>query len=144
MSEANKALCRRLFEEIWNRRNLAIIDECYASNFTEHTSSGPDFGAGPQAASKLVQFYQSAFPDTRMTIDDMVAEGDRVAVRWTARGTHEGELNGVPPSHNRVTVTGCTVLRVANGKIAEAWQNFDALGMMQQVGALPRTAAGGR
>ncbi len=67
MSEANKALCRRLFEEIWNRRNLAVIDECYASNFTEHTVSGPDFGAGPQAARKLVQFYQSAFPDTRMT-----------------------------------------------------------------------------
>lgn len=139
MSEANKALFRRFIDEVWNRRNLAVIDELFASNYTRHASSSdPDFGTGPDSVRKLVQFYSQAFPDTRFTIDDLVAEGDKVVLRWTARGTHQGALEGAPPSNKRVTVTGTTTARVANGKIAEEWENWDALGMMEQIGILPR------
>jgi steroid delta-isomerase-like uncharacterized protein len=143
MSEANKALCRRFIEEVWNRRNFAAVDELFASSYTRHTSSAdPDFGSGPESVRKLVQHYSDAYPDTRFTIDDLIAEGDKVVMRWTARGTHEGELEGVPPTKRRVTVTGTTTARIANGKIAEEWENWDALGMMQQIGALPRRVAG--
>ncbi len=81
--------------------------------------------------------YRSAFPDTQITIEDQLAEGDMVATRWTARGTHQGELMGVPPSGNRVEVAGITISRIEGGKIEEDWDNYDALGMMQQIGAIP-------
>ena len=81
--------------------------------------------------------YRSAFPDVHMQIEDQIAEGDRVATRWVASGTHEGDLMGINPTGNRVTVAGMTIDRIADGQIAETWDNYDALGMMQQVGAIP-------
>ena len=81
--------------------------------------------------------YRSAFPDMQLTIEDQIAEGDKVVTRWTARGTHQGELMGIPPTGKQATVTGITVGRVANGKFVESWSNFDALGMMQQLGVVP-------
>ena len=81
--------------------------------------------------------YRSAFPDVHMEIEDQIAEGDRVATRWVASGTHEGDLMGISPTGNRVTVAGTTIDRIADGQIAETWDNYDALGMMQQVGAIP-------
>ncbi len=84
-----------------------------------------------------MSLYHGAFPDTQITVEDQIAEGDLVVTRWTARGTHQGELMGVPPSSNRATVEGITINRIADGKIAESWANYDALGMMQQIGAIP-------
>ena len=81
--------------------------------------------------------YRGAFPDAQIIIEDQLAEGDMVATRWTARGTHQGELLGVPPSGNRVEVAGMTISRAEGGKIAEEWNNYDALGLMQQIGAIP-------
>jgi steroid delta-isomerase-like uncharacterized protein len=81
--------------------------------------------------------YLGAFPDAEVTIEDQLAEGDKVVTRWTGRGTHQGELMGVPPSGNRVEVPGITISRIEGGKIVEEWENYDALGMMQAIGAVP-------
>jgi steroid delta-isomerase-like uncharacterized protein len=81
--------------------------------------------------------YRNAFPEIQMTVEDLIAEGDKVVTRWTARGTHQGELMGIPPSGNPVEVTGITIDRIEGGKVVETWANYDALGMMQQVGAVP-------
>jgi steroid delta-isomerase-like uncharacterized protein len=142
MSNANKSLCRRFFEDVWNNRNMAVIDELFADDFVRHAGSEPEFGAGPGSVRNLLNHYSSAFPDTRFTIEDIVAEGDKVVVRWTARGTHQGHLEDIPPSGKPVTVAGTSVVRIANGKMAEVWDNFDALGMLQQIGAVPGRSAG--
>jgi steroid delta-isomerase-like uncharacterized protein len=81
--------------------------------------------------------YFSAFPDTQITIEDLLAEGEKVSTRWTARSTHQGDMMGVPPSGNRVEVPGITISRIEGGKIVEEWDNYDALGMMQSIGAIP-------
>ncbi len=142
MSAENKAVVRRFIEEIWNKRNMAVIDEIFAPNYVNHDPSSPDFGRGPESVRRLTSFYLSAFPDTRFTIDDQISEGDRVLTRWTARGTHQGDLRGIAPTGRKVTVTGMTVSRVSNGKIIEDYENWDALGLMQQLGAIPEQARG--
>jgi predicted ester cyclase len=81
--------------------------------------------------------YRNAFPDVQMHVEDQVAEGDMVVTRWIASGTHQGDLMGIAPTGNRVTVAGTSIERVVNGKIEETWDNYDALGMMQQIGAIP-------
>ncbi|HWQ12081.1 MAG TPA: ester cyclase [Roseiflexaceae bacterium] len=137
-TEANKALVRRWWEEMWNKGNMSILDEVVAVDYDGHPSpTEVDFGRGPEGQKKLVAFYRGAFPDTHMTIEHMVAEGDMVALRWRATGTHTGELMGIPPSGRRAEVTGTQIVRVADGKLAEGWGNFDALGMMIQIGAIP-------
>ena len=81
--------------------------------------------------------YRTAFPDMRITIEDQVAEGDKVVTRWTASGTHQGDLMGIDPTGRRATVTGITIDRISGGKVEETWTNFDAMGMMQQLGVIP-------
>jgi steroid delta-isomerase-like uncharacterized protein len=142
MSEANKALCRRVYEEVWNNRNTAAIDELFAANYINHDPSSPDFGRGPESVRKMLNFYMNAFPDTRFTISDAIAEGDRVVLRWSVRGTHRGELQGIAPTGRQVTLTGTTTFKVANHKLVESYDNWDALGLMQQIGAVPKTMAG--
>jgi steroid delta-isomerase-like uncharacterized protein len=142
MSDANKTICRRVFEDVWNNRNLAVIEELYAANFTVHDPQSPDFGRGPEAARKTVNYYLSAFPDTRFTIDDMVAEGDRVVVRWSVRGTHRGDLGGIVPTGRNVNITGITMYRLSNNKIVEEYENWDAFSLMKQLGAVPAKTAG--
>jgi steroid delta-isomerase-like uncharacterized protein len=137
-TEQNKALVRRYWEEVWNNGNLAVVDELIATDFDGHPLPGePDFGRGPAGQKQLVGMYRTAFPDLRMTIEDLTAEGDRVAVRWIARGTQTGEMMGIPATGKPTTVTGMFLNRLAAGKIAEGWGNFDALGMMQQLGVIP-------
>jgi steroid delta-isomerase-like uncharacterized protein len=137
-TEQNKAIVRRYWEEVWNQGNLAVVDELIASDFDGHPLPGePDFGRGSAGQKQFVDMYRTAFPDLRMTIEDMTAEGDRVAVRWTARGTNTGEMMGMPATGKHATVTGTFFNRLAAGKIAEGWGNFDALGMLQQLGVIP-------
>ena len=142
MSESNKALCRRFFEQVWNNRNLAAIDELFAPNYVRHAGAGPQFGTGPQSVHRLVNYYLGGFPDVRFSIDDLVAEQDKVVLRWTAHATHQGQFEGIQPTGKTVNVNGTTMVRVAGGKIAEAWDSFDALGLLQQLGAFPARAAG--
>ena len=136
MSDANKAVVRRYIEEVWNNRNLSLIDELTASSYVDHDPYNPDV-RGPEGLRQNVSKYQSAFPDLQFTIEDLLAEGDRVVTRFTWSGTHQGTLEGIAPTGRPVSGTATLVSRVADGQIQEDWVNWDALGLMQQIGAIP-------
>ncbi len=133
-TEDNKALVRRVYEEIVNQHNLAT--ELIDPNYVDHVPGFPPV-QGIEGLQQLISIYRNAFPDMQVTIEDLIAEGDKVAARFTFRGTHTGELMGIPPTGKQVTVSALHILRVANGKIVEEWQNSDDLGMMQQLGVVP-------
>jgi len=140
MSEQNKAIVRRVFEELWNQGNLSVADQLFTPNYTHHDSSSADFGHGPESERKRATLYRTAFPDMRLTIEDLIAEGDTVMARWSCHGTHKGDLNGIAPTGKQFTITGVTVARLLNGKLAEGYVNWDALGLMQQLGVVPELA----
>lgn len=133
MSDANKNVIRRLFEEVWNKGNLPVADELFAQNYSHHDSSTPDFGRGPESEKKRVTLYRTAFPDVRLTVEDMIAEGETVTARWSCKGTHRGDLNGIAPTGKQFNISGISVARFTSGKISESWVNWDALGLMQQL-----------
>ncbi len=135
-TEDNKALELRIFEEVWNKGNLAVVDELSDENVVNHNPPGPLL-QGSEAFKQFVLMYRSAFPDTHITIEDQIAEGEKVVTRWTARGTHKGELMGIPPTGKQVTVTGISISHIVGSKVVESWTNFDVLGMMQQLGVVP-------
>ena len=137
MSEKNKTVVRRLFEEVWNKGNLPVTDELFAPNYVHHDSSTPDVGPGPESEKKRATLYRTAFPDLRLTIEDIIAEGETVMARWSCRGTHKGDLSGIAPTGKQFTISGISIARIANGKMAEGWVNWDALGLMQQLGVVP-------
>jgi steroid delta-isomerase-like uncharacterized protein len=141
-TQENKAIGRRAFEEIWNQGNLAAIEELYAANQVSH-GLGMEVPPGTAGLQQFVSIYRTAYPDTHFTVEEQIAEGDKVATRWTATGTHRGELMGIAPTGKRVTVTGIAITRIANGKIVETWNNFDALGQLQQLGVIPAPGQGG-
>jgi steroid delta-isomerase-like uncharacterized protein len=136
MSEENKALARR-WAEILNEGNFDVVEEIYAPDYVSHDPTMPEDVRGVDGAREFYSMYSNAFPDAEITIEEQVAEGDTVATRWTGRGTHQGELMGVPPSGNRVEVMGVTISRIEGDKIVEEWDIYDALGMMQAIGAVP-------
>jgi steroid delta-isomerase-like uncharacterized protein len=135
-SDQNKAIVRRVFEEPW-KGNLDVIDELIAGDYIGRDPAGPEPLRGPEGVKEFVTTYRSAFPDAQITVEQQLAEGELVATRWTARGTHEGELMGIQPTGKQVTVSGLTISRLSNDKIVEEFQNWDTLGMMQQLGAVP-------
>lgn len=137
---ANKEIVRRLVDGVWNDRNFTVVDDFVAADYVGHDPTQPEPIRGPEGFKALVDMYQSAYSETAITIDDQIAEGDRVVTRWTGRGTHTGELMGVAPTGKEVTVSGITISRIANGKIAEEWELMDALGMLVQLGAVPQLA----
>ncbi len=137
MSENNKAIVRRLLEEFWNKGNLSLADELFAPNYEHHDASTPDFGRGPESEKKRATLYRTAFPDVQLTIEDIIAEGETVMTRWSCRGTHKGDLRGIAPTGKQINISGVTIARLANGKFAEGWVNWDALGLMQQLGVVP-------
>ena len=140
MSEENKTVIRRSFEELWNKGNLSVADELFAPNYTHHDPSTPDVGRGPESERKRVTLYHTAFPDLKLTIEDIIAEGEMVMARWSCRGTHKGDLRGIAPTGKQFTITGVSVARFTGGKMAEGWINWDALGLMQQLGVVPELA----
>ncbi len=145
LSETNKTVSRRFFEEVFGKGKLNVLDEIIA---TDHVNSGPGtipgLPTGPEGAKQFVTVYRNAFPDVHFTIDEQIAEGDKVVTRWTAGGTHQGELAGIPATGKTSTVTGITVDRIVNGKIAESWGIFDQFGMMQQLGVIPMPETAGK
>jgi steroid delta-isomerase-like uncharacterized protein len=143
VSEENKALVRRWYEELFNEGNLDVADEIVSSNHISHDPTLPDLPVGPDGQKQLVNFYRGAFPDARIAIEDQMAEGDKVTTRWTGRGNHQGELMGVAPTGNQVSVSGISISRISEGKIEETWTIYDALGMMQQIGAVPSPGQAG-
>ena len=133
---ANKELYRRWFEEVVTGGDLALADELLTPGYRLHFPGMP----GPidgEAHKALVTMFRTAFPDWVEAVDDVIAEGDKVVVRVTGRGTHEGDFQGVPPTGRQVTATGVGIGRIEDGRIAEAWAAYDALGLMQQLGAVP-------
>jgi predicted ester cyclase len=142
MSEANKELVRRQFEEIFNRHDFAVCDEIMAEDYVEHAvapfgQSAPGRVNGPQATRRTVEWLLAQFPDMRMTIEAMVAEGDTVAVRVLSEGTNLGPLNGVvPPTGKRFSARQSHWYRVADGKLAEHWATREDLPTMLQLGVI--------
>ena len=133
-----KALERRLYEECNKGKAaaLAVVDELCAIDIVYHSSSGRDI-RGIKGYKQHVSEFYGAFPDLHFTIDDMVVEGDKVAVRLTATGTHKGEFRGIAPTNKKVTVWEIQIDRVAGGKFVEGWSRYDTLGLMQQLGLIP-------
>lgn len=134
MSEQNKALVRRLIEEVWSRGNFAVVGKLVACDYVGHSDTETH---GTEGYKQFFIALRGAFPDLRVEIEDQIAEGDRVLARWTARGTHEGELWGIPPTARRGLVTGISLFRVADRQVAECWTEANYLGLIRQLGALP-------
>lgn len=134
MSEQNKKTARRIFEEIESQGKMEVAEEIFANDFVDHLPFG-EMG-GIEGAKQFAIMLRSAFPDLHVTVEDQVAEGDKVATRFIARGTHQGEFLGVPASDNKMEITGMIISRIANGKIVEQWGNPDLLSLMQQIGAV--------
>jgi steroid delta-isomerase-like uncharacterized protein len=131
----NKAIVRRGYEAI-NQNNLDALDEVVAPDITDHDPA-PGQAPGLEGVKQWFSSMHTAFPDFRMNVEDMIAEGDKVVARVRLSGTHQGEFMGIAPTGNRVTIKGIDILRVnADGKIVEHWGNFDDLGMMQQLGVM--------
>jgi steroid delta-isomerase-like uncharacterized protein len=135
-SEDNKELVRRGYEAV-NQRNWAAFDELHVSDYVSHSAARTIQGL--EAYKQTLSINITAFPDLHFTIEHMIAEGDFVAVRHTARGTHQATFMGIPPTGKQVTVTGMLIDRVVNGKIIEEWSNQDWLGLVQQLGVVPTT-----
>jgi steroid delta-isomerase-like uncharacterized protein len=142
MTTQNAELSRRIFEDVWNRKNLSAIDDLIAADYVHHDPSSPPVPRGTEGYKQFVKSYMNAFPDAQFTIHDAFADGQNEVTRWTVAGTHEGELAGIPPTGRSIAVTGISIARIVDGKIIESWNNWDALGMMQQLGVVSAEARG--
>lgn len=136
MSEENKALVRRWFDEVWNKGNADVIDELFDENGIAHGLSDDPANPirGPRDYRPFYEVFREAFPHMTIVIEDMVAEGDKVAARCSVRGKHEGDFRGRSATGSPVDITGITIVRVAGGKIVEAWNNFDFMTLYRQCG----------
>ncbi len=137
MSMENKAIVRRLYEEVWNKRRVELVDELMSPSHAMHDNHLPDSGVGPEAYKRNVARFVAGFPDLRFTVEDMLVENDKVAVGWTISGTHKGEFRGISPTGRKVSVEGITINHIADGKIMDSYVSWDALGLLQQLGAAP-------
>ncbi len=139
-AEENKTLIRR-YREIHNKGNLDELDKIVAKDIVSH-SALPGLPPGLEGGKMAHNVFMAAFPDTHVTTDDLVAEGDKIVERFTATGTHKGEFMGAPPTGKKFQTGGMSVYRIANGKIVEHWGLDDALGLMQQLGMVPTPGQG--
>ena len=135
-AEENKAIQRRFFDELFSKGHLRVADEIVAATYVNHDAV-PGETPGREGLKQFVSFVRTAFPDLRFTVEDQIAEGDKVVARWTATGTHRAEFAGVPATGKPVRITAINIHRVAEGQIQEGWLNWDALGTLQQLGAIP-------
>jgi predicted ester cyclase len=131
---------RRLLEETFNQGNLALVDELIAPDAVNHDPATPPELRGlrgPEQFKRIVGMYRTAFPDVNMVVDDVISSGDKVVLRWHSEGTHRGELSGLAPTGARVSVTGLSIDHWKDGKVVEAWAEWDNLGLARQIGAAP-------
>jgi steroid delta-isomerase-like uncharacterized protein len=141
MAEAEVAVIKRWFEEVWNQGREETIDELLAPDAPVYgVGHGADFVRGPDGFRPAYQQLKGAFPDIHFTIEDAVSERDMVALRWTATATHAGDGLGFAPTQKPVTITGMCFARVQNGKLVEGWNNWDMMGLMHEIGATPHAA----
>jgi steroid delta-isomerase-like uncharacterized protein len=135
--EENKAAFRRYVEEVGNEGNLDLADEIF-DRYLAHQSDGSVLERGSEDVKRFMGEFRKGFPDFRSTIEDMVAEGDKVATRWRMRGTHRKEFRGIAPTNKEMEMTGIGILRFSSeGKVVESWDNLNELGMMRQLGVIP-------
>ena len=134
-----RGLCRHFIEEFNKGKAaaIAVLDETNAANIVYHTSTGEEI-RGLKDVKQFFSDFFGAFPDTHVTLDDVVVEGDKVAQRWTLTGTHKGEFMGIPPTNKKITIRAIEIDRVAGGKFVECWERFDTLGFVQQLGVIPK------
>jgi predicted ester cyclase len=132
-AEESKALARRVLEEMFNKGNLDVADELLAPNYVDHDPAMPEDIHGPEGFKQYVSGYRSAFSDLHLTFEDQIAEGDKVVTRWTGTGTHDGELSGIAPTGNRVTLPGMEIVRISGGKLVEGWEGYDTMNLMRQL-----------
>ncbi len=136
MSEDNKALARRSWEEIVNKRNPDAIEEIYAPDFVWHEPDGDI--QGYEQAKQFVSTFFKGFPDINITVEDVIAEGNQAVSRYTIRGTHQGETEEFgPPTEKQMELKGITIHRIEDGKIVEEWERYDNLSVLQQLGLAP-------
>src|SRR5215208_1786182 len=130
-TEENRAIFRRYIEEVWNRTNLEVVDEIF-DRYISHQPDGSALERGPEDVKRFVGEFRSAFPDLRLIIDDQIAEGDKVMIRETARGTHQGELRGMAPTGEEMEIKGIAIFRFSSqGKVVESWDSYDQLSLMR-------------
>jgi steroid delta-isomerase-like uncharacterized protein len=134
--EENKIIARRFNDEVWDGGDEAALEELFAEDVVDHGAI-PGQPPGREGHKYQLALFRSAFPDLRVSSEDIFSEGDKVAYRWTGRGTHQGELMGIPATGNDVTFRGIDVLRIEGGKVVERWSEYNALEAMQQMGVLP-------
>src|SRR5512144_1927903 len=140
LEEQNKAVVRRWIEEGWTKGNLIIADELIDARFVVHGAGGQAVPSGPEGVKQLVAEWRTGFPDGRMRIDDLFAEGDKVVIRMTWVGTHSGTFYGNAPTYRAVSVTSIGIDRVSDGRIVEGWGAVDMLGLYEQIGMTSRPA----
>jgi steroid delta-isomerase-like uncharacterized protein len=134
MSEEHKAKDVRFIEEVWHQGDFTVFDETFHTDYQHNKRASGD------AHKAFIAVYQDAFPDLRFTIEDHFTAEDRTVIRWTARGTHSGELRGLLPTGKEVAVTGILISRYVDGKIVEQWSEFDELGLLKQLGVVSMPA----
>jgi steroid delta-isomerase-like uncharacterized protein len=135
-AEESKDIVRR-FWDVWEEGNIDLVDELLAPEYFNHTPASPDQPTGPESVKEVVSMFRSAMPDLKVVVEDMIAEGDKVAVRYMLEGTYEGELFGIPPTGRELSIKSISVERVSDGKVREHWRVTDSLDMMQQLGIVP-------
>jgi len=142
-AEENKAIVRRMIEDAWNKGNMAVVDEIVPTSYIGHDPSYPMPIQGPEGFKQWVSIARAAFPDFQITVEDMIAEGDKVVGRISIRGTNTGSLMGMPPTGKQVAFSGIFIRRFAGGKFVEGWDVNDAMSLMQQLGVIPTPGQGG-
>ena len=140
--DANMAVARRALEEIWNRGDLAVADELCSPEIVCRSPVMSEPMRGVEALKEYVIGFRTGLPDVELTIDDMIAAGDIVAFRWHLRGTHLGELSGIPPTGRRVEVNGADYMYLAEGRVRELWLYPDVFNIMRQIGMIPSPEGG--
>lgn len=134
-AEENRAVIRRAYEELWNERNVDVVDELVAEDFLNHAAP-PGRQRGRQGLKDVVRMFEGAFPDFRYEVEDVISEGEKIAVRDAFTGTHQGDFMGIPATGNRVTMEAIHIYRFNEGRLAEHWVARDDLGMMRQLGVI--------
>jgi steroid delta-isomerase-like uncharacterized protein len=135
-AEENGVIVRRFIEEIFNQGNLEVAEEILAPDYIHHDPTTSEFGSGIEGFKQMISLYRQAF-DLQIVLEDQIATEEKVVDRWTGHGTHQGAFMGMVPTGKRITATGISIHRIAGGKIAETWNNYDALGIFQQLGIVP-------
>jgi steroid delta-isomerase-like uncharacterized protein len=134
-AEENTALIRRFYEEVWGKGNLDVADEIFAPDYVRHDPRAADPVPGPEGQKRVAGDFRRAFPDLRFDVELILAEGDLVAARWTASGTHTGRWAAVEPTGRTISYSGANFFRISDSRVVEIWNHRDDLGLMEQIGA---------